>query len=395
MRLLLLTFYYPPDLCAGSFRAEALVRALSEAGGDQLRIDVLTTMPNRYYSHRDEALEHEEKANVSIFRVPLPSHRSGMLDQSRAFFSYARTALGMTGRGEWDLVVATSSRLMTAALGARIASRAAIPVYLDIRDLFTDTMSDLLAGRPLKILMPCFRALERWTLNRAARVNLVSAGFLPDVLRIAPQHDYRIFTNGIDDEFLLRDFPPTPRDARLVPLIVYAGNMGDGQGLHQIIPTAAKILDGKARFRLIGDGGKRRQLEEALSQSGVSNVEILDPMPRSELYRHYGEADVLFLHLNDHAAFRKVLPSKIFEYAATGKPILAGVSGYASEFLQREITGVEVFPPCDAQGLSAGLDRLMRHTMADSDRGPFLQKYARTRIMNDMARDILALGNNT
>ena len=49
-----------------------------------------------------------------------------------------------------------------------------------------------------------------------------------------------------------------------------------------------------------------------------------------------GSTDVLFLHLNDYSAFRKVIPSKIFEYAATGKPIVAGVSGYAAEFLRHE-----------------------------------------------------------
>jgi len=32
------------------------------------------------------------------------------------------------------------------------------------------------------------------------------------------------------------------------------------------------------------------------------------------------DADVLFLHLNAYKAFEKVLPSKIFEYAATGRP---------------------------------------------------------------------------
>ena len=49
-RLLILTYYYPPDLSAGSFRAEALVKALTALDRDGLTVDVVTTMPNRYGS---------------------------------------------------------------------------------------------------------------------------------------------------------------------------------------------------------------------------------------------------------------------------------------------------------------------------------------------------------
>ena len=46
---------------------------------------------------------------------------------------------------------------------------------------------------------------------------------------------------------------------------------------------------------------------------------------------------ILFIHLNAYPAFEKVLPSKIFEYAATGKPILAGVSGYSADFIRNNL----------------------------------------------------------
>ena len=55
MRVLLLTFYYPADLSAGSFRAKALVDALRRQGGDDLSIDVVTTVPNRYHTHKEQA----------------------------------------------------------------------------------------------------------------------------------------------------------------------------------------------------------------------------------------------------------------------------------------------------------------------------------------------------
>ena len=390
MRILLLTFYYPPDLSAGSFRAAALVEALREEGPPDLHIDVLTTMPNRYHSMDWGAEVSEDNEGVSIRRYELPSHRSGMKDQARAFLSYAKQVSKATRHKQWDAVVATSSRLMTAALGARVAKGLNAPLYLDIRDLFTDTMADVLAGSPLKALLPGFRWVEHSTFQAANRLNVVSAGFLPHLRQVAGERDYRTFTNGIDSEFLGLDFDSERTEGRSEPLILYAGNIGEGQGLHEVIPEAARRLEGRARFRIIGDGGRRPVLEERLAQNGVSNVELLPPVQRSELMAHYREADILFLHLNDHAAFRKVLPSKVFEYAATGKPVLAGVGGFAAEFIEREIPGVAVFSPCSAEGLVDGFERL-EGLSSPVERAEFKTKYAREAIMREMARDILEM----
>ena len=389
MKLLILSFYYPPDLSAGSFRAKALVEALHALRPDDLRVEVITTMPNRYHSMVSEAPEREDHGWLTIRRIRLPDHQSGMADQTKAFAAFALRARRETAGGHWDAVLATSSRLMTAALGAHIARRSGAPLYLDIRDLFADTTSDLLARSPLRVLLPIFRVLERRTLRAAARVNLVSAGFLPLLRDVAPQHDYRLFTNGIDDEFLDMDFSRRT-SASDVPLILYAGNIGEGQGLHNVLPQAARLLSGRARIRVLGDGGRRRQLDAALAAAGVSDIELLPPVPRTGLYDHYREADILFLHLNDHDAFRKVLPSKIFEYAATGKPILAGVAGYAAEFLRAEVPGAEVFDPCDADGMAAAFERLVTGRGA-FDRSAFCSKYARKAIMARMAQDILEL----
>lgn len=393
MRVLLLTFYYPPDLSAGSFRAKALVEALRRQAGNDLEIDVITTTPNRYHSHIQQAELHEQSNNLMITRLPLPSHRSGILDQSRVFLSFARRVLTETHGKQWDIVIATSSRLMTATLGAQIARRSHARLYLDIRDLFTDTMADLLSGSALRYAIPSFRVLERFTFRAADRINLVSAGFADHAKAVAPDQSFRFFTNGIDDEFLALDF--SRREVRgQEPLnIVYAGNMGDGQGLHNIVPEAAQRLAGRARFRLIGAGGRRDELEIALAASKVGQVELLDPIPRASLHDQYREADILFLHLNDHDAFKKVLPSKIFEYAATGKRILAGVSGYAASFLRDEVDGCAVFEPCSADGLIEGIDRLSQMPEI-INRDVFTSRFGRTSIMDRMARDVLSIAKD-
>jgi glycosyltransferase involved in cell wall biosynthesis len=390
MRILFLSFYYPPDLSAGSFRAKALVDALQNEGFKDLQIQVMTTIPNRYDSYKISTEGFEIFNGLKIRRIALSSNRTGKLGQAKAFIEFARAVWVETKYGQWDIVLATSGRFMTAVLAAQVAKRSRASLYLDIRDLFSDTMNDLLAGRVLRYVLPVFRLLEKRTLKAAQRINVVSEGFLPFVTKVAPNQIYRTYTNGIDGEFLLFDFNRPVNKKQNLPLVVYAGNFGDGQGLHKVIPEVARLLQGKVRFRLIGDGSCRSDLDLAISDAKLFNVEMLDPVPRAQLFEHYREADVLFLHLNDHQAFHKVLPSKLFEYAATGKPILAGVAGYPAKFLLANVPGVEVFKPCDVVEMIASLERLIANTNI-IDRKEFCARYDRQVIMRKMAKDILSL----
>lgn len=387
MRILILSFYYPPDIGPGPLRAKSLVDALAEVSNEDLEIHVLTAMPNRYHTLAATAPEFEQYGRVCIQRIVLPYHQSGMVDQSKAFLAYARGVLKATRNQQWGIIYATSSRLMTATLGRLIANRCSARLYLDIRDLFTDTIEDVLAKNPLKLLMPLLKLLERWTFRSAHRINVVSAGFLPHIKKVAPTHQPTVYTNGIDDKFVTTDFFSTGRHDK--PLVLYAGNMGEGQGLDHIIPAVA-ALEGHVQFKLIGDGGERKTLQHLVEAGSLSNVRILDPVPRNELFKLYREADLLFLHLNDYKAFRKVLPSKIFEYAATEKPILAGVGGYAADFLRKQVPGVHVFEPCDVAAMRTGLQRLLNGPRR-IDRTEFCSHYLRKNIMRKMAKDVLTL----
>lgn len=389
-RILVVTFYYPPDLSAGSFRAVALVDALLEELPDDVGIDVLTTLPNRYRSFERDAPEVEVHGRLRIRRIGIPPHSGGMMDQARSFLRFARAGVRVGRReGRYDLIFATSSRLMTAALGAWIGRRTGSPVYLDIRDLFVDTIEEVLSWKGT-ILRPPLELLEKWTIRTAEHVNLVSPGFGTYFEERYPDQSVSCFTNGIDQRFLedarSREEETRARTAPGSPLrIVYAGNMGEGQGLHQIIPPLAPRLEGRVQFKLIGDGGRRDRLQKALDQAGIRNVELASPVPRARLIDEYRASDVLFLHLNDYEAFEKVLPSKIFEYAAVGKPIWAGVGGYAARFLRDEVSNAAVFPPCDPDAAIRALGDL---ELGDRPRTAFVEKYRRDKIMTEMARHI-------
>ncbi len=386
MKILVLSFYYKPDLCAGSFRTTALIKELRDINGSKtdISIDVVSTLPNRYASFSAEAPEFEERDNVRVHRIALPAHNSGMLDQAKAFFNYYRSAMKIVANDEYDVIYATSSRLFTAFLGARIARKKKAPLYLDVRDIFVDTIKDIISPKITWFAKPIFSLIERYTFGYAQRINLVSGGFKVYFDTRYPKKEYRWFTNGIDDEFLAA--PKIERLLRNQKLIhvLYAGNIGEGQGLHTIIPKLSEMMNSQIKVTIIGDGGRKPQLKREVLN--FSNVIMLPPVNRKELIRAYQEADVLFLHLNDYPAFKKVLPSKIFEYAALGKPIWAGVSGFSAEFLNREVENCAVFYPADAEGAMASFSKL---NLKNIDRAQFKEKFSRKKIMSNMAKDIL------
>lgn len=383
-RILYLSFYFEPDLCAGSFRNSPLIKELGVQTEGEAELDVITTLPNRYSTFQADAPRFEVRSNINIYRIAIPKHQSGMRDQIFSFKEYFAETKKLIKSKKYDLVVASSSRLFTAYLGYTIAKSQKIPLYLDIRDIFTDTLNDVIKNPLIKLsALPALRSIEKKVFNYAVHINLISEGF-KGYFEKFPLANYTFFPNGIDDIFLgLPNSAPSNSDAKL---ITYAGNFGEGQGLHKIVPEAAKRLGAKFKFLLIGDGGAKKLLLDELERMQVKNVEIVEPIKRNELLKIYEKSDYLFIHLNDYDAFKKVLPSKIFELAAYDKPLIAGVAGFANEFIRKNISNKILFLPGDVSDMVAQLEE---YTYKNELREGFIEKFKRENINQEMTRSIV------
>lgn len=387
MKILFLSYYYAPDLSAGSFRASRLVRALLKEIPPSAQIDVISTLPNRYHSFSVAAEAEETTPQLSVTRLPVTSHKSGVLDQAKAYCRYAQQVMQHIKGKDYDLVVGTSSRLMTAVLSAYVARRKKAGLYLDIRDIFVDTIKHIVPGWakfPIKLI---FKPLEIFALRNADKVNLISPGFKKYFEDRFPLHEYSYYSNCVDAEFVNLPIENQPEDTDRRLRVVYAGNIGEGQGLHKVLIELAERLKDKIRFRIIGDGGRRDLLLEKIQQANLDNIELVSPIDRLELRAEYHHADILFVHLNDYSAFEKVLPSKIFEYAATGKPIWAGVAGFAAAFLENEVENAAIFTPCDARAAAVAFDNLQLEV---ATRDEFVDKFSCELILTGMAKDVLS-----
>ena len=233
------------------------------------------------------------------------------------------------------------------------------------------------------------KIIERYTFSNATHINLVSEGF-KEYFRTYNRPSYSFFTNGIDNVFLMTK--SYTRDIGQYPLIItYAGNIGSGQGLEKIIPFAAQKLGDNYFFRLIGDGGTKQLLQQKLDELQVKNVELLNPVSRKELLEYYNQSTFLFLHLNDLNAFKKVLPSKLFEYGALNKPIIAGVTGYAAQFIRENLSNYILFNPTDIDGF---VNQMKKYNLSFEERINFKRKYSRENIIKEMADSILNICNS-
>ncbi|MCB9201506.1 MAG: glycosyltransferase family 4 protein [Flavobacteriales bacterium] len=388
MKIAFLTFYFEPDLCAGSFRNTPLAKVLSSKLKENDEIVVITTQPNRYSTYKIEAPEFEERGNLKIHRIKIPTHKSGMVDQIKSFYSFYTNALKITKQYKFDLVYASSSRLFTAYLGMKVAKKHRVPYYVDVRDIFVDTMENILTNKMLKMFtIPILKIIESKTFKNANHINLISEGFHHYFDSKFKKSTYSFYSNGIDDVFL-QEKSNREINSSSIKKIVYAGNIGQGQGLDKIIPNLAKELEGKYLFEIYGDGGAKKQLVEEINRLEVKNVILKKPVNRSQLIEVYNQADFLFLHLNDFKAFEKVLPSKLFEYGTFDVPIIAGVKGYARDFILKNLKNTIIFNPCNDKQLVELLDK---YEYKKIERREFKREFKRNKINNDMIESMLNL----
>ena len=389
MRILFLTYYFEPDLCAGSFRNSSLFREMVTQLNEEDTIDVVTTHPNRYDSFTAEADDLEIiNKNVLVQRIKLPVQANGVLGQIKSFKYFYSQALKLIKEKDYDLVYASSSRLFTAFLGAKCANKKKAKLYLDIRDIFRETITDVYKNSVMKfclniLLIP----IENFTFKRASHINLVSEGFYPYFKRF--KASFSFYTNGIDSLFLENDISQKESsDIQGKQTIVYAGNFGDSQGLDIIIPQSAPLLADKFNFILVGDGGAKEKLVNEIKKRKITNVSIQLPVKREKLLEIYNNADFLFLHLNEEKAFERVLPSKLFEFGAFDKPIIAGVSGFAASFLKKNMDNIIIFKPNDVNDFVAKLN-LYKYTKME--RSVFKETFSRESINKKMSKSILSI----
>lgn len=115
-------------------------------------------------------------------------------------------------------------------------------------------------------------------------------------------------------------------------VVLHAGNMGQKQGLENVV-AAARLAAGRqsrVKFVLMGDGNQRKSLEA--DAQGVRTVDFVDPLPGDEFQRALAAADILLV--NERPGVKDMaVPSKLTSYFSAGVPVVAATdSGSVTAF---------------------------------------------------------------
>ena len=113
-------------------------------------------------------------------------------------------------------------------------------------------------------------------------------------------------------------------------IILYSGNIGYTHSVEVIINVAKSLSAVQdIEFLIIGEGGKKKILQQMVSEYGLSNCTFLTWQPSDVLPYSLASADLAVITLNDETAKLSV-PSKTYHLMAVGAPLLC-IAPFESE----------------------------------------------------------------
>ena len=236
--------------------------------------------------------------------------------------------LTVVRRERIDVVFSTYSPVANHLLGLLVKCVTGLPWVADFRDLWTDDYCYTDRSRARRWLE---RNIEQAILQRADAVVAVTQSQARVLGRHVPRHSKKVvcISNGVDYE----DFAHLDRDRvwqarhgatdRFV--LTFAGwflsdRVDEGliEGLGRFARRAHE-RDGRFEFRVVGTMSE--EMSRRFSKAGVT-PSATGYLPHDEAIEHMIGADVLLLPAPTGPNADSLMPGKVFEYLAAGRPIL-------------------------------------------------------------------------
>jgi glycosyltransferase involved in cell wall biosynthesis len=179
-------------------------------------------------------------------------------------------------------------------------------------------------------------------------------------------------------------FRPQPGTTQVPGRVLFYGTFIPLHGIDTII-RAAKLLEGEAiEFRVIGNGQERPAVERRMAELGTANVELVDPVPLEELPVEIARATLCLGIFGTTDKASRVIPNKLFECLATGRPVLTGdTPAVRAAFAQGEVATV---PLGDPRALAAAI----RLLASDDARREAVGRAGHARYLRDYSQAALA-----
>ena len=390
MKVLLSSQHFWPE----NFRINQLAKELQGRGLD---VHVLTGKPNYptgkiFPGYSPWGISSETSAGIKILRVPI--FPRGLKNRIRLTVNYLSFILSATVVGLWKyrkerfdvIFVYATSPLLQAIPALLIGRLKRIPVFLNVQDLWPDSLLATGYVRNRTILM-IVRWIVRFIYTRSDVILISSRPFESVIREYKKNAEIIYFPNSADSSYLRLS---TPRGVGGVVLkdkfnVVFAGNIGAAQAIDVIIEAAFILKDFiNLEFVIVGDGSERSKLSDMVSKLKLKNVTLLGQFSSELMPNILSQASVLLVTLADRPIFEKTVPNKIQAYMAAGKPIVGALNGEGAKLISESQSGF-ASPAEDGMALAKSITKLYEMSASERDQlGKNGQQYFLSHFHEDL-----------
>ncbi len=388
--VLLIAYYYPPVQNSGTKRVVKFATYLPEHGYQPVvlttrgrgelpddaanhisRIDDLAGLIKRPYRNwKLRSLAPDQRANVPALgpesRIERWRSALSIPDHQIIWYPFA-VWLGhsLLRSHPIRLIFSTSPPETTHLIAWTLKKRTGLPWVADFRDGWMfDPLIPTRATSPLRNRIETW--LERGVVKNADAVVTVNKVIGDDFAQRYPDHAHKI--NVIPNGYDPADFATIQRQRGHGPAqearfrVVYTGTFSTGRRSIDALITALQRLKQEQRpiathIELLIAGNLTATEQSVIESATIADmVTTVGIVPYHESLQHQVDADVLLLLVPPGAVSSTT--TKLFEYLATGRPILALSAQSAAADLIRELDAGVVVPPEDPHTIAHACEQL-------------------------------------
>lgn len=236
------------------------------------------------------------------------------------------------------------------------------------------------------------KSIDRLSMRLSDRIlsdTRTHATFLAEIAGLPPTRFGVVYVGA--DETVFKPSNDDPDPTRLV----FYGTFVPLQGVDVIVRAASRLSDLDLRFRLIGAGQTLKATMQLAADLEVMNVEFVPPMPLAELMTEMSQAALCLGVFGTSPKVSRVVPHKVYEALAAGRPLITGQTGAIKEiFDEGELLAVPTGDPDElARAIKEAIeDRNLLKDVAQAGRARFVRDFARKpqsdRLMQELGQVI-------
>lgn len=340
-RVLIISQNFYPEIGSAGNRIKNIFKQLDS---NIEKVSVLTTNPtypnrNIYEDHNfwDDASLNQKGGKITRIQVSNKKYSFSIFNR---LFYYLEVAIKMLlfvmrDRDTYDIVYVTSPPIFIGLVGLVAKWRYKARLFLDVRDLWPDSLKGVgVFNYPF--ILYTFGLLEKLLYKRSNEIIVNSKGFIEHIKTKANIPVDRI--SHIPNSAILEELP-TEQEVRKDFKVIYAGNIGLAQDAKILMELARKLLKHKIQLVIVAYGFNKNQLAREIQEKKLSNVVFIKPTTRKVCLNLIADHDVGIVTLNNKEVFDTVLPGKIVDYMTCGVPIVASVSGFSKDVIEKAEVG--------------------------------------------------------